>query len=249
MNKMMSHARDIERGPNGETILRATTGDLGVLRDTAGSSKLYKISDRELASYSNVLVDQDVLNRVKTGMDDDVEFNRLFGKFLDTNGNVKQNMIGTAMYKDEFQQFFDNFGYMRWKEGSLRGEELYDAAKDYIGDPYRKEKTADLVTRLQKGRPDNVRIAQSFADDLYETASLDQANAFNQGKIGLHDLISDRGRIADADLADKQFFKERHISEVLTGVNHAKEIRYGGDVDLFNDNLVIDFTDENAGLY
>ena len=248
LNKMFTEAADIEMDANGEMIFRAVTEDGGFSRDVVGSDKLYKVTDRELSTYSNTLVDSETLGRIKQSMGDDAAYQRVYGRFLDGEGNLKQEFLNTPMFADERKHFFQNYGHMRWENG-WRGEELFDPRR--VVDPenlYRQEKTADLVSRLQARQGGRAFVAQSYADDLYEYASLRQANAFNKGNLRVDQLISDNGKIAEADLPNKQFFKERHLSEILTGADHSKAVRAGGAVDLFSDNLIIDFTDEAAGL-
>lgn len=240
LNEALSNYADI--GPDGKP--RAHLAEVWQLIDPVYSDKRYKITDRELASYTNTLWDEDIVNRIKNNMDEK-QFRSIFGEYLDTEGKVKSELIGTSMWGGALGSYFDNIAFARYKDGSLMmgADEVWNESKDYAGDAYRKVKTQELVKGLGKNRT----VSQQYADDLYEVASLKQASLFNRNGILEADLILDRGKIAADQLDTGGFFKKSHIGMIDTSATVSKKGLAGADL-IYNRNMLIDVTDETMGL-
>ena len=233
-------------GPDG--IPRAHKAEMFQLIDPVISDKSFKMTDRELAVYTNTLWDEDIVKRVQQNMDKK-RFRSVFGDFLDAEGKIKNELIGTSVWGETLDSYFNNTAFTRYTHGklSLNADKIWDETKDYTkqygDDLYRQEKTKDLVKQLG----DNRIVSQEYADDLYEAASLKQAVSFNRNGINIDDLISDRGQIEKEKLDFKSFFKQSHIGNIDTSATIAQK-SVSGDNLIYNRNLVIDVTDESLGL-
>lgn len=220
---------------------------LSALIDPVDSDKLFKVTDRELISYSNTLWDDGVIERVKKAMGNDQSFRSIFGQYIDQEGRLKNEFIGKSVWTDELNSFFDNVAFMRYGEGRgliRSASEIYDTSQALV-DPtdYREEKTRQLVERLGKGR----QVSKEYADDLYEVASLKRAAEFNRGGMRPDQLVSDNGQIRNKDLGTKQFFKEAKLSDIDTSATVPNK-KLAGDLNIYRQNLLIDVTDSSLGL-
>ncbi len=228
----------------------ATAMDVAVLKDTEGSDKLYKMTDREINTYYNILWEDKMLGRIKANMDDDVSFNKIYRKYLE-NGKLKQQYIGKSVFERDIDRFFKHDAFTRYGEGEL-------SLKDKLFSPrqgtYRDKKMAELVDHLgagvvqYKNGTKVYKVSNSYAEDLYEVASLQKARSFNLGtknSISAYDLITDNGK---ANLGQGEFyFKEVDLLDVDTYADAAKELdrsRYN----LHKHNLLVNLLDEEAGL-
>ena len=233
-------------GPDGKP--RAHLAELWQIIDPVYSDKQFKITDRELASYTNTLWDEDIVNRIKKNMDEE-RFQSVFGEYLDADGKIKNELLGTSMWGETLDSYFDNIAFTRYKKGTLMmsANEIWDETKDYSkkygNDLYRFEKTKDLVDKLGKNRT----VSQQYADDLYEVASLKQASLFNRNGISEERLISDNGQIKTDQLDSKSFFKKSHIGSIDTSATVSQKSLAGADL-IYNRNMLIDVTDESMGL-
>lgn len=242
--KAMSELRDI----NMLGGFFAHRAEARFLVDYPGSDKLYRMSDRELVSYTNTLFDDDIVQRIKRQLkdqynDDDARFKKLFAGYIDDNGNLLEEFKNKSMWGAALDAHFRDAAYMRPKQGKLLGGTIYDETKKYLDDPYRQFKTKDLIGRLGNGS----HVAQEYADAMYQTASLQQAAAFNKGSINELQLLSDKGRISQKDLASMQFFKNVDIGNVDTLKTISKKAYMDPD-NIFTRNLLVDVTDASLGL-
>ena len=260
LNKALSFTRDVEQ-INGKVNIFAHLEDVSVIRDTEGSDKLYKITDREINSYTNTLWDQDLVNRLRKNMDAG-EFEETIGRYVE-NGKLKQEYLGKSVYDRTLDRFFRDDAFTRYHPHSLMlkhedrlvttgltelttDEEKHKALVKNIQDGgitgYRAEKTAKLVEGLGVNR----NVSASYADDLYEVASLQRATQFNLGgrnAISAEELLTDKGKATGGD-----YFRRAHIEDILTSHDAAKDIALSGDPNIFHDNLLIDLESESLGL-
>ena len=227
--------------------------------DYSDLDKLYKMSDRELVSYTNTLFDDEIIERLKSQMDEKT-FKSLLGKYVDDNNKLKAEFRHKSMWGDALDSHFRDAAFMTPlnriskddnKKYKLLGDILYDENKKYGNDLYRADKTRDLVRRLAPEGADKnfaTRISQQYADNLYEYASLQQAARFNSGEINASQLISDAGNIKTADLQTKQFFKEAKIGDIDTFATISKKHLMDPEYSMFKRNFLVDVTDDALGL-
>ena len=211
--------------------------------DYPGSDKLYRMSDRELVSYTNTLFEDDIVNRIRKGLNNDTRFKELFAGYIDDEGKLLKEFEGKSMWGAALDAHFRDAAYMRPTKGTLLGEVMYDANRKYLDDPYRQYKTRDLVSRLGNGS----HVAQAYADEMYQTASLRQAAAFNAHSINEMQLLSDKGKISRQDLASMQFFRNVGINDVDTFKNIGEKTHMASD-NIFKHNLLVNVTDASLGL-
>lgn len=240
MKRILSDIRDVPE-PGRFLVHRA---EARFLIDYGELDKLYKMSDRELISYTNTLFDDEIVGRLKSQMDEKT-FKSLLGKYVDENtGKVKQEYIGKSMWGDALDAHFRDTAFMTPGKGKnkLIGGTLYNEKFDYGNDKYRADKTKDLVRRLAPESELPTHISQQYADNLYEYASLQQAARFNKGSIYEKELITDVGK------TDQEFFKKIGIADVDTMAVAPDKKYLDPDVSMFKRNLLVNVTDSSIGL-
>lgn len=256
MNKALSVYRDIEE-INGKTSIYAHLEDVSFIQDTEGSDKLYKITDREINSYTNTLWDQKLVDRLHKNMSEE-EFRDTIGRYVE-NGQLKKEFLGRSIYEGTLNRFFNNDAFVRYDEHRLtlrKGDELIPGRtgkdveeffdnrykKMYGENSYRAAKTAKLVNALGEGK----NVSVSYAEDLYEVASLQQAAKFN---LNNRNALSESGLLSDVGNAtNRDYFKRVKLEDVLTSNDAARDIFASGEPNIFRDNLLIDLEDESLGL-
>lgn len=224
----------------------ASMSDVFVLKDTEGSNKLYKMTDRELNTYQNVLWEDKMIQRIHDAMKADHQedlFNDIYGQYLE-NGQLKKELIGRSMYERDIDRFFKYDAFTRYEQKSLSLSGDNVLFKPRIDGSYRDKKTAELVNNLGEG----VNVSNSYAEDLYEVSSLQKARSFNaagKNKISASDLLTDNGK---ADLSKGEFFfKEADLLKVNTYMDASKEANKSS-YNLHKHNLLVNLVDEEAGL-
>ncbi len=225
-----------------------------MLSDTYGSLMKHKISDRELMSYTNTLWDENLVNRLVDKAGSEEKFVGIFGKLIDENIKSKEDftkLYGRPVFDRELDFFFDRFAFMRWSDRNPLSVDKDGIFKEIINPvTYREEKTNELVRNLRKGVGSDRIVSQSFADDLYEVASLRKATDFNiSKKITERELISDNGKIRDAQLKQgRNFFRKVGINDIDVAADTSIIDLIDNPNSIYGNNLLIDLKDSKLGL-
>lgn len=224
------------------------------LSDTYGSLMKHKISDRELMSYTNTLWDENLVNRLVDKAGSEEKFVGIFGKLIDENIKGKEDftkLYGRPVFDRELDFFFDRFAFMRWSDRnplSVDKDGIFQTIKEPL--TYREKKTNTLVENLRRGAGSDRIVSQSFADDLYEVASLRKATDFNIGrKITEKELMSDSGLITDKDFKNGyRFFRKVGINDINVAADTSIIDLMDNPNSIYGNNLLIDLKDSRLGL-
>ena len=227
-------------------------GEVSVLIDPVFSEQQYKITDRELASYTNTLWSEEDLQRIRQNMNDEAQFKSVFGKYIDESGHLKKEYAGKSVWGETLDEFFHGTAFARYKGDAeigsmiLEGNKVFNEAQTYQWDPYRSAKTKELVAGLktEKGRV----VSQRYADDLFQVASMQQATRYNRGQIDAIGLLSDNGKVAIDKIDKEGFFKNVSISQIETSRTTPSSRLINKEFSIFDRNLLIDVTDAEHGL-
>ena len=230
------------------------------LSDTYGSLLGHKITDRELMSYTNTLWDENLVNRLIKNVGDEKKFVSIFGRLIDDGIKSKEDftkLTGRPVFDRELDFFFDKFAFSRWdqdnplKLDSKLFKPLTNEADINQLKTYREVKTNELVDKLANGR----NVTESYADDLYEVASLRKADAFNisKGKKFTElDLITDNGKISREEINNRfggqGFFRKVNIGDVKVGYEVDPMDLRNHPYSAYKNNLLINLENQELGL-
>jgi hypothetical protein len=225
-----------------------------MLSDTYGSLMKHKISDRELMSYTNTLWDENLVNRLVDKAGSEEKFVGIFGKLIDENIKSKEDftkLYGRPVFDRELDFFFDRFAFMRWSDRNPLSVDK-DGIFKKVENPstYREVKTNELVENLRRSAGSDRIVSQSFADDLYEVASLRKATDFNiSRKITEKELMSDSGLIKDEEFKNgHKFFRKVGINDINVAADTSIIDLIDNPNSIYGNNLLIDLKDSRLGL-
>ena len=249
------------RNLDGDTI-KATMGTLGIIVDDANSLKTLKLTDREISGLYSTLWDEESLKAVTGKIEEDFEADALekkfFSKYSYLADAAQKNRVAGEQLIDYIENdlFFSRFGlntYGKINENGRYGSSVM-AAKIYNpklfskADPYRQEKTEEIVKAIKNRLGNNRYLAQSAVDDLYVATSEQVADEFNRLRYKsaekVKDLVTDRGR----NNTGVGFFKETSIKDITLFKGTGLGTQMKDPMSDLRKNTIWNMTDADIGL-